>query len=184
MLTVTPFQIAFISGYLLINNTLFLVSIRLIQRYDSKLCWLLLETRKGTLPLGCQILKNAIQFIFRYHNMSSFFFFSLKSVYGEMFLSTHLLAIQIWSCEVFNYDSYQEWDFLNIPKPLKLVSFSPSPITSFPIEIKECIKYNLLVPGGITTIYYYSQLINLEALLTKKILSNEVSLDCTKEQKV
>ena len=113
-----------------------------------------------------------------------FFFFSLKSVYGEMFLSTHLLAIQIWSCEVFNYDSYQEWDFLNIPKPLKLVSFSPSPITSFPIEIKECIKYNLLVPGGITTIYYYSQLINLEALLTKKILSNEVSIDCTKEQKV
>ena len=101
-----------------------------------------------------------------------------------MFLSTHLLAIQVWTCEVFSYDSYQEWDFLNIPKPLKLVSFSPSPITSFPIEIKECIKYNLLVPGGITTIYYHSQLINLEALLTKKILSNEVSLDCTKEQKV
>lgn len=52
------------------------------------------------------------------------------------------------------------------------------------MEIKECIKYNLLLPGGITTIYYHSQLINLEALLTKKILSNEVSLDCTKEQKV
>ena len=148
MLTVTPFQIAFISGYLLINNTLFLVSIRLIQRYDSKLCWLLLETRKGTLPLGCQILKNAIQFIFRYHNMSSFFFFSLKSVYGEMFLSTHLLAIQIWSCEVFNYDSYQEWDFLNIPKPLKLVSFSPSPKTAFgyfPIAIL-CLELRIPHP--------------------------------------
>lgn len=101
-----------------------------------------------------------------------------------MFLPIHLSVSQVLICKVSSYDSYQEWDFWNIPKPLKLVSFSPSPITSFPVEIKECIKYNLLLPGGITTIYYHSQLINLRALLTKKILSNEVSLDCTKEQKV
>lgn len=67
---------------------------------------------------------------------------SLKSVYGEIFLP-NVSASKVWTSEIINYDSYQEWDFWNVPKPLKLVFFSPSPITSFPIEIKECIKYNL-----------------------------------------
>lgn len=54
---------------------------------------------------------------------------------------------------------------------------------SFTTEIKKFIKYNLLQSWGITTIYYHSQLINPEALLTKKILSNEVSFTALKNKR-
>ena len=135
MLTVTPFQIASSSGHLLINCTLFLVSIRLIQTYDSKLFGPFLWQENKLCPWDTKLWR--MSFSSSWETTTHHHFFSLKSVYGEMFLSTHLLAIQVWTCEVFNYDSYQEWDFLNIPKPLKLVSFSPSPSPPFLLRLRN-----------------------------------------------
>jgi hypothetical protein len=91
----------------------------------------------------------------------------------------------LFACEVFDHDSHQELSIWNIPESLILVLYNHFPLClSIPTEIRECIQYILLQQGGIATLYYHSQLINLKTLLTKKIPSNEVSLDCTKEQKV
>lgn len=75
--------------------------------------------------------------------------------------------------------------YLGHPWTPKLVPSHHLPLhLSFPTEIREQIKYSLLWQGGITALYCHSQLINLKTLLTKKIPSNEVSLDCTEKQKV